>query len=209
MDNEILTESGFENELVYSQNVIEFVTVAGEYCGFSENIANFSRKEFIEKSLKLLPLLYLKSTLLPKIESINDVVNEKFVAEHDWVFIKENISQKLGSYDSFIEVSDLMNPTTIDSTSLSISECFADIYQDLRDFISLYQLGETESMNDGLWECKLNFEQSWGQKILGVLANFHQIYFGTDEIEEEDELSSDINSEISQNAWVNTLFEKD
>ena len=139
MDDEILNESGFENELVYSQNVIEFVTVAGEYCGFSESISNFSRKEFIEKSLKLLPLLYLKSTLLPKIESISDVVNEKFVAEHDWVFIKENISQKLGSYDSFIEVSDLMNPTTIDSTSLSISECFADIYQDLRDFISLYQ----------------------------------------------------------------------
>lgn len=209
MDEEILNNSVFENELVYSQNVIEFVTVAGEYCGFSENASNFSRKDFIEKSIKLLPLLYLKSTLLPKTESLNDVVNEKFVGEHDWAYIKENVSQKLGSYDSFIDVSDTISQVTTELTSLSISECFADVYQDLKDFISLYQVGTTESMQDGLWECKMNFEQIWGQRILAILSNFHEVFFGENQIDEEDELTSDVNDGQQENAWVNTLFEKE
>lgn len=210
MDQEELHEgSELENEPVYSTNVIEFVTVASEYCGFVENIGKFGRNDFIEKSIKLLPLLYLKSTLLPKLDSVYDVVNEKFVAEYDWTYVKDGIAEKLGSFDSFIEVKDLSVQATTDVINLSISECFADIYQDLKNFVSLYQIGNTESMRDGLWECRLNFEQIWGQRVLAVLNNFHDLYFGSDEIPEKDEVTTNQEREqITKNAWVNTFFDK-
>ena len=38
----------------------------------------------------------------------------------------------------------------------------ADIYQDIKDFLLLYQTGTEEVMNDAVWECRLNFENFLG-----------------------------------------------
>ena len=60
------------DHIVYSKNVIEFVTVAAETCLFLEHAADLSRPDFIQKSVKMLPLLYLKASLLEIPESISD-----------------------------------------------------------------------------------------------------------------------------------------
>ena len=49
------------DHIVYSRNVVEFVTVANEYCTFVEHNAKLSRREFVDKTQKLFPLLYLKA----------------------------------------------------------------------------------------------------------------------------------------------------
>ena len=51
------------SEVVYSKNVIEFATVANEYCAFIEAVGQYQRKDFITRLQKLLPLLYLNPTL--------------------------------------------------------------------------------------------------------------------------------------------------
>ena len=45
------------DHIVYSKNVIEFVTVAAETCLFLEHAAEFPRTDFIQKSIKILPLV--------------------------------------------------------------------------------------------------------------------------------------------------------
>ena len=45
---------------VYGHDVIEFTTVALQYCAFVENAPEKERTEFVDTLLKLLPLLYLK-----------------------------------------------------------------------------------------------------------------------------------------------------
>ena len=202
-------DSELENELIYSKGVLEFVTVAGEYCGFLEKSDNYKRNDFFDKSLKLLPLLYLKTVLLPKIDTLTDSFAEKFVTEYDWNLIKERIAEKLGNYDGFVEVTDLLAQNTLDHSSFSISECFADVYQELKDFISIYQLGSNDSMEKALWECTQNFQQSWGQKVLAIVANFHQLVFGLDEIEEDssDEKKMEF-ADNKQKNWVDNFFNK-
>lgn len=45
---------------IYAKDNLEFVTVAAKFCSFLEN-DNFSeQRSFIDTTLKLLPLLYLK-----------------------------------------------------------------------------------------------------------------------------------------------------
>ena len=66
---------------VYSRNVIEFVTVAVEYCNFIEKCNNVSAKELSSAMLRMLPLLYLKATMIPEIESDEENQNEDFVTE--------------------------------------------------------------------------------------------------------------------------------
>lgn len=179
-----MEEEVLDNE-IYSRNVIEFVTVANEYCSFLEKTDSFSKKDFVERSQKLFALLYLKSSLLPEIENVSDVNNEKFVLEGDWFFIKEKVSQKLGLSDVIVDIATPIMQSTEDIEETEMSECYADIYQDLKDFLMLYRIGSVEATNDGLWECKLNFEQYWGSRLLEVLSQIHNFNYGKDDLEEE------------------------
>ena len=61
--------------------------------------------------------------------------------------------------------------------NLSLSECFADVYQDMKDITTLYQIGNAEATGIGLWECKLNFKQYWGQRILSILQALHSLLY--------------------------------
>ena len=61
-----------ESQTIFDKNVIEFVTVAAEFCAFLERAERMKRSTFVDTSLKILPLLYLKASMLPKCETIGD-----------------------------------------------------------------------------------------------------------------------------------------
>jgi hypothetical protein len=173
------------NHAVYSKNVIEFVAVANEFCVLVENLADYDKKYIIDTSLNLLSLLYLKSTMLPEVDPVNDEGNEKIVTEPDWNFIKENIAEKLGSSDSYIDFFDHQMQESAEPITSSISENMADIYQDLKEFLYLYRFGVVDIMNDALFECEQNFQQFWGQRLINSLRILHHIYFVIKDYEEE------------------------
>jgi len=178
-------EEGFEH-VVYSKSVIEFVTIANEFCATLESCEKNSRKEFLEKTQKLLPLLYLKGALLPQVESELDDAIEKFVNEGDWEFIHTRVQRKLGPLDEYLEVF-VEEMRESDSPILaSISENFADIYQDLKDFLLSYRIGSLEIMNDALWGLKESFEQYWGQLSVNSLRAVHNALTARLDLEEED-----------------------
>lgn len=54
-----------DSQVIFDRNVIEFVTVAAEFCKFIEQSEESKRKDFVDTILKLLPLLYLKTSMLP------------------------------------------------------------------------------------------------------------------------------------------------
>ena len=61
-----------KEDIVFSRNTVEFVTVAAEYCAYIERTNQLQRKEFVSTMLKLLPLLYIKAQMLPVNEPLND-----------------------------------------------------------------------------------------------------------------------------------------
>ncbi len=176
-----------EEKIVYSKDVIEFVTIAAEYCSFVEAVEPISKADFLNKSHKLLSALYLKSTLLPRVENIFEDANEKFVNEEDWNFIQTKVRQKLGKHEMFLDVYQAVMALEDDAENVSLSEVFADIYQDLMDFITLYRVGHEDAMNDALWECQQNFQQYWGTRLLVALSAIHRILYSGDDLSDEQE----------------------
>jgi hypothetical protein len=158
-----------QNEIIYSKNVLEFAAVAAESCGFFERAASFERKDFVERLLKLLPLIYLKATMLPAMESEPEDEPERFVSEDEYERLRENIERLLGQFDRYLEVV----PGTEEMIDLSIAEDIADIYQELKDFSENYQLAIDESMLSGLAAVTTAFEEHWGQKLLNALRSLH------------------------------------
>ena len=178
------------SEVVYSKNVIEFATVANEYCSFIEAVDQFQRKDFIVRVQKLFPLLYLKATLLPEPDiEMSEDAPEKFVSEEDYNFVLHKLEEKFGQFDAYYEVFDPSMQYSEDALEASISENITDIYQDLKDFILLYRIGTLEVMNDALWECRNNFEQYWGQRLVNGLRAIHNLVYGVSDLEEKEDHS--------------------
>jgi hypothetical protein len=196
-------EGDLNRNIIFSQNVTEFVTVVGEYCVFVENTLRFSKKRFLDKARRLLPLIYLKASLIPKFDPVFDADNERFVTEEEWDIIKESVKQKLGFHDEYREVYDPLTHEQLEQSTASISDNLADVYQDLKNFVSLYSAGTEDIMNDALWECQLNFEEFWGQKLLNALKAIHALYFGEENLdEEEDEKKEESKDHIDTTNWI-------
>ena len=176
------------SEVVYSKNVIEFATVANEYCTFIEAVDQFRRKDFITRVQKLFPLLYLKAALLPESDiEMSEDAPEKFVSEEDYHFLLHKLELKFGQFDAYQEVFDPSMQYSEVALEASISENITDVYQDLKDFILAYRIGTLEVMNDALWECRNNFEQYWGQRLVNGLRAIHNLIYGNVDLEETDE----------------------
>lgn len=170
--------------IVFSKDVIEFVTVANEFCALLEKAHDFSKEDFVKRSQKLLPLLYFKAAVLPAPEESTDEPYEKFVTEADWHYTEQRIIQKLGETELFITMTNPTNPH--ETEEVSLSECYADIYQDLKDFTMLYQVGSEGAVNEAMWELKENFEQVWGPRLLALLKELHDIIFSGESLDDEE-----------------------
>lgn len=204
-----MENTGFEE--VYSKNVIEFVTIVNEFCAFLEKVNQLTRVEIVEKTQKFLPLLYLKGSLLPTIESVYDEANEKFVTETDYNYIYRNLQEKLARFDDYLEVFDIRMNESETPVVASVSENLADIYQDVKDFLMLYRVGTNEIMNDAIWECKNNFEEYWGQKALNSLRAIHNLLY-KENIEDADDEEGTTNfneKNIDTSSWFISKKQKD
>jgi len=177
-------EENFEHP-VYDKNTIEFVTVANEFCILLEASAKITKMDFIDRSQKLLPLLYLKATLLPKVENEFEGEIEKFVGEGDWEYIRTAVLQKMGANDEYLEVFDDGMRDSDEPIVASVSENFADIYQDLKDFLTSYRIASVEIMNDALWDLNNNFYQYWGQSVVNSLRAIHYLLAHPDKLEDD------------------------
>jgi len=169
------------SNIAYNKNVIDFVTVAVEFCAFLEKEETPSRAEWVDNMLKILPLMYVKASLLPETLAMNDEEPPTFVKESDYVHIANRVAEIMGDEDTYLDV--FVDDMKYSDTPVSafISENIADIYQDVRNFVSVYQYELTEQMNDALYICVTTFREYWGQKLVNSLRPFHALKYSEPE----------------------------
>lgn len=171
----------------YSRDVIEFVTVAVEFCAFLEQTEDKNRDTFTDTTLKLIPLLYLKASLLPKYEILDsENLPEDFVTEENYNIVRANICIVMGEHDDYLDV--FMEDMKYSDTPIltTVSENLADIYQELKNFVMGYKHAiDEEQMLNALAEVKEEFQYSWGQKLVNVQRALHEVRYTTTE---EDDL---------------------
>ncbi len=171
-----------KTDQLYSRNVIDFVAVANEFCKYAERASELKGDELLKILQRILPLMYLKASLLPSLNPFFEEGNEKFVTESDWNEINVTLKEKFGTANDYLEVFDDKISETDGPVLSSLSENMADIYQDIKDFLLLYQTGTTEVMNDAVWECRTNFENFWGQKLVNAMRAIHKFIYSGEEI---------------------------
>ena len=194
---------------VYSRNVVEFVAVANEFCKYAEHASELKGDEMLKIMQRILPLMYLKASLLPQLDPFFEDGNEKFVTEADWTAINETLKKKFGTANDYLEVFDEKINDSEGPVVASISEDMADIYQDIKDFLLLYQTGTGEVMNDAVWECRMNFENFWGQKLVNSMRAIHKFIYSGEEIGKVEKKSEQNDENRNTADWFITRRQKD
>ncbi len=167
------------SRVIFDKNTVEFVTVAAEYCGFLERAGEMKCADFADTARKMLPLLYLKASLLPPCEAIGEDIPETCVTETDYEQMRTALAKVLGEKDDYLAVFLPEMAYSDMPVRKCISEDLADIYQDLKDFICAFQSGLNIPMNDALAICREHFGTYWGQRLVNTLRALHDVKYGT------------------------------
>ena len=165
-----------ESSAAFDKNTVEFVTVAAEYCAFLEQLYDKESERVLDVLCKLLPLVYLKATMLPAAEP-DGLYLEESVTEADYDEVRAMLAQKLGEYDDYLEVfvEDMKYSDT--PVRKCISEDLADIYQALRNFVQSYRSGLDEVMTEAVAVCAEGFRTYWGQTLVNTLRAVHNVRY--------------------------------
>ncbi len=191
-----MTNSPFHT-IIYAPVTLDFVTVSVEFCSFLESEKALNRQEWMITILRILPLLYVKATLLPLVDILMDDFPETFVTEQDYARVSERISTLMGEDNVYLEVFKEDMKYSDRPISSFISEDIADIYQDIRNFVTVYQYGIEEAMSSALHVCRENFRLYWGQKLVNVLRALHALVYKMD-----DGTGSGEYNEEEENLWI-------
>jgi hypothetical protein len=169
---------------VYSKNVLEFITVANDYCLTLAKIDTTKKAWLMNYLQKICPLLYLKASLIPMIEVQNPEANERFFTQEEWEYLFNQLRIKLTDDDEFWFID--QSASHIDPVKGSIAECLTDIYQDLKDFITLYQKNSLDAKENAVFEVRDSFEKRWGFYLVNLHKTIHYLMMTTRQSDESE-----------------------
>ena len=171
--------------MIFERNSVEFVTVAAEYCAFIERSEGQKRAEFVDTLLKILPLLYIKASMIPECEVMGEDGLEAFVTEDDYEVIRLNLQELMADRDDYLDV--FVEDMKYSDTPIrkSIAEDLTDIYQVVKDFVCQFRSGLNETMHDALAQCREHFIGYWGQTLVNTMRALHEVKYNSTEEEEE------------------------
>jgi len=160
----------------HKKQVIELLTVANEYCMFIEKAYDYNKEDILQYLHRIIPLLYLKGSMIPDLKVENPEAYERFVTEEVWENIFNELRNKFGRDDEFWFI-DEHNFQGDEISKGSMAEQLTDIYQDLKDFVFLYSKNTADSIINSIAECRHLFQSNWGYKTLRIQKNVHYLLY--------------------------------
>lgn len=163
--------SEIPNHPVFSKNVLEFITIANDYCLMMSKAGNNAKSTLMDYLQKVCPLLYVKASLLPDIEVQNTDASERFVTEEEWELLFNELRNKFARDDEFFYIDNSTNNN--DTVKASLAESLTDVYHDLKDFLLLYQKNSIDAKENAVKEVKESFEKGWGFRLVNAHKMIH------------------------------------
>lgn len=163
-------------QFVYAAETVGFVAAANEVCMFLEDVKGMEGKAFIRKAVMHLSAVYHAMLVIGETEPVLESAFEPTITEQDWSFVYQRIAGLLGPFNDILRPADEGEFDRSELVPHTISEDLADVYQELKDFTTIYSRGMEELMNDAAWELKVRFAEHWGGKLLRSLSALHNLY---------------------------------
>lgn len=115
--------------------------------------------------------------MLPPCEPLGMAEPETFVDESAYEAVRLAVAAVMADGDDYLDV--FVEDMRYSDTPIrkTVSEDLADIYQDVKDFVSVYRLGFDETMHDALAICEEHFATYWGQVLVNTMRALHEVKY--------------------------------
>lgn len=169
-----MTEDNIKHRL------IGITALASDYCLTLENVSETTKEDFVAMMLNYLPRIYWEFSDLEATVSSDDFdYFSSYVDEDYYESIRRNMESLFGPDDVYLETFEEDMKYSDTPVASSVSECLADIFQPLFNFISAVKESEGERMLEAYAECKENFESYWSQTLCNVLRALNHIRYNS------------------------------
>jgi hypothetical protein len=158
----------------------ETVAAATRFCLALENARESEKSEFVAEMLGCLPRLYILFSETEEGTPENDDLSfmASYVDEDYYESIRRSTEALLGPDDTFLETFEEDMKFSDTPIAASVSECLADIFQDLYNFVANVKESEGESLIGAFRECQENFVAYWSRTLCNVMRPLNQIRYG-------------------------------
>jgi len=166
-----MENKSIDTSITESKTVIEMITVANEFCLFTEEHEKYEMDFILSYLQRVLPLLYIKGSLLPDTESESGNDDERYVIEETWEYLFNSFVKVFGKNNTYY----FWDAGLKEPVETTVAENLADMYQDLRDFVFLYSKPTYYAKLNAVNMCKELFLSHWGKLIPPLLSHIHGI----------------------------------
>lgn len=149
--------------------------MAVSFCQLLEQASAQDAPAFVDRMLKLAPLLYLKAQLLPRVEADEDERPDGQVTQADYDYVLTGVHVLLGEYNEYLDVADAADLCTEETRWCSLAEQLTDVYQPVRNFLAVYQDATEGQMAAALAQLQEDFSDYWGQQLVDALRQLHRV----------------------------------
>lgn len=179
--------------------LLRITALANDYCTTLQQTNEMERTEFIQAMTDLLPRIYwefadfapqeerrpadARGDEEPDPDAILALEEEQeryygsYVDEDFYESIRRHVEMILGPDDVFLDTFEEDMKYSDTPIAASVSECLADIFQPLFNFISIVKDSEGAELEGAYLECRENFTTYWSQTLCNVLRPLNHIRF--------------------------------
>jgi len=150
---------------------------AGDFCLLLEQASQRRTGELFSGLQQLLPAIYMTAARLPMPKYCYDEEPATFVKEDDYAMIHNALQQKFELFSGITGMSPGTLPDQHELVSFGLAESFTDVYEELKNFVKLYEVGLPQTMNDAVWKLRKSFENSLGIRITDSLKSLHNLMY--------------------------------
>ena len=164
-------------------NTLAFIALCNEYCVTMEQVRETEQDEFINTMIRLLPRLYISATDLKNdIEECEDAYLESSLDEDYYESVRCSVENLIGPDDVYLEVFEEDMKYSDTPIAASISECLADIFQVLYNFIIMVKESPSLLIDAAVVAVRDEFEGYWGQRLCNVMRALHSLKYKQNEL---------------------------
>lgn len=163
------------------KRILGATAIAAEYCRTLENAGNMERREMVDAMLRLLPGLYIAFNEIGVEDALHLSENpsyfETYVDEEYYESIRRGLEGVFGEDDTFLETFEEDMKYSDTPIASSISECLADIFQPLFNFVCIVRDSDGDNAVEAFADCRDNFESYWSQTLCNVLRALNHLKY--------------------------------
>lgn len=183
------------------RRLLDVTALAAGYCNAVETAGEYEKREFVASMLQLLPKLYIEfNDIVPcrpnpdNEEEAEDGSFDEFsminleeecmpgyygsyVDEDYYENIRRHIGNLLGPDDTFLETFEEDMKYSDTPIAASVSECLADIFQSLYNFIAVVKESDGDELEGAYRVCHEDFVEYWSQTLCNVLRALNNIFY--------------------------------